>query len=69
MSPSFEAFEDRKEFLVVRVVVQLRAGQGAGVEGDRVEFTGLSGEGEDAGDGVVRGVGLDGEGSIGHPVV
>ena len=69
MSPRLERFKDGQEFLVVRIVVQLRAGQGSGVERDRVEFAGVGGDGQDTGDGVVRSVGLDGDLVVRHPVV
>ena len=69
VSPRLECFKDGQEFLVVRIVVQLRAGQGSGVEHDRVEFAGVEGDGQDTGDGVVRSVGLDGDLVVRHPVV
>ena len=67
--PSLERFEDGEEFLVVSVVVEFGAGEGAGMEGDGVEFTGLSGDGENSSDGIVGGVSFDGDLSIGFPVM
>ena len=40
------------------VVVQLCSGEGVGVKGDRVDFIVGESDGEDASDGVVRGIGL-----------
>ena len=68
VTPSFETFEDRKEFLVVRVVVQLRASQGAGVEGDRVEFVVGSEDGKDGSESIVGSVGFDDNLSIRYPM-
>ena len=67
--PDLERFEDGEEFLVVRVVVQFRSGEGPGVERDRMEFAGVRRDGQDTGDGVVGGVRLNGNLAVRYPVV
>ena len=67
--PDLECLEDGEEFLVVRVVVQFRSGEGPGVERDRMEFAGVRSDGQDTGDGVVGGVRLNGNLAVRYPVV
>ena len=53
----------------MRIVVQLRAGQGPGAECDQVEFARVRGDGQNTSDGVVQSVGLDSDLVVRHPVV
>jgi hypothetical protein len=39
MSPNFEGFKDREEFLIVDVVVEFRSGKCPGVNSDRMYFS------------------------------
>jgi len=39
VAPDAESFKDGEEFLVVNIVVELRGIEGAGVEGDWVDFS------------------------------
>ena len=66
--PNAEGLKDSKEFLVVSVIIELRCHKGAGVEGHRVDFTGVSLNGEDHTKGIVRGVGLNNNGFVGDPM-
>jgi hypothetical protein len=56
MTPLPESFENSEEFLVMRVVIQLRGCEGARVESDGAELIVGAVEREDAGDGVVGGI-------------
>ena len=51
--PNVEGLKDSKEFLVVSVVIELRCHKGSGVEGHRVDLTGLGLNGEDHAKGIV----------------
>jgi hypothetical protein len=57
VSPNLECLEDRKEFLIVDVVVEFRSGECLGVKSDRMYFTIVRGdEGEDGRTGIVGSV-------------
>ncbi|KIN99723.1 hypothetical protein M404DRAFT_154462, partial [Pisolithus tinctorius Marx 270] len=60
--PGPECFKYSKQFLVVSIIIQLWGGQSPGVECDRVDLAIAAGDREDASDGIVRGIGLDGDG-------
>ena len=68
ITPGGECLKDRQELLIMSVVVQLRSGEGAGVKSDRVDLVVGASDGEDGSDGVVGGVGLYHDRSIGGPV-
>ena len=68
MPPNAESLKDSKEFLVVSVIIELRCRKGSGVEGHRVDLTGVGLNGEDRAKGIVRGVGLNNDGFVGDPM-
>ena len=68
MSPGGECLEDRQELLVVSIIVQLRSREGAGVKSNGVDLIVRVRDGEDGGDGVVGGVSLYPNRSVGGPV-
>ena len=51
--PNMEGLKDSKEFLVVSVIIELRCHEGMGVEGHRVDLTGVGLNGEDCTKGIV----------------
>ena len=68
MSPHLEALENGEELLVVRVVIALSFGEGVGMEGYGMDLAIGHDGGDDAGEGIVRGVGLDEQGVVGGPM-
>ena len=66
--PNAEGLKDSKEFLVVSVIIELRCRKGTGVEGHRVDLTGVGLNGEDCAKGIVRGVGLNNNGFVRDPM-
>ena len=66
--PNAEGLKDSKEFLVVSVIIELWCHKGSGVEGHRVDLTGVSLNGEDRAKGIVRGVSLNNNGFVGDPM-
>ena len=59
--PGFEDLENSEKLLVMRVVVQLRRGECARVEGNRPNLAIGTGDGQDTGNRIVRSVGFDGD--------
>ena len=68
MTPGGEHLRDCQELLIMSVIVQLHSGGGVGVKGDGVDLVVRASDGEDGGDGVVGGVSLYHDRSIGGPV-
>jgi hypothetical protein len=68
LMPVFEGLKDCKKFLVMSVVVKFRRIKRAGMEGDGVNFTIGGVNGEDGGESIVRGVRLDHDLGVGHPM-
>ena len=66
--PNAEGLKDSKEFFVVSVIIELWCHKGTGVEGHRVDLTGVGLNGEDHTKGIVRGVGLNNNGFVGDPM-
>ena len=66
--PVVEGLKDRKEFLVMSVIIQLWRGHGVGVDCNWSEFTIRAHDGEDASDSVVRGISFNHEQSIRDPM-
>ena len=66
--PNAEGLKDSKEFLVVSVIIELRCCKGMGVEGHRLDLTGVSLNGEDCTKGIVQGVGLNNNGFVRNPM-
>jgi hypothetical protein len=66
--PDFEAFEDGEELLVVGVVVAFSIGEGAGMEGNGVDFSIGSNTGNNTSEGVVGGVSFDEHGIVRGPM-
>ena len=68
VTPTLERFEDGQELLVVDIVIELRAGEGAGVESDWVEFIFGSEDGEDCSEGVVGGISFNDNLGVRNPM-
>ncbi|KIK78553.1 hypothetical protein PAXRUDRAFT_163699, partial [Paxillus rubicundulus Ve08.2h10] len=68
MVPGAKCLVDGKEFFVMGVIVEFRSGEGPGVECDRAEFDIRAADGKDASDGIVRGVSLNDDRGIRHPM-
>ena len=68
MTPAGERLKDCQELLIISVVVQLCSSKGVGVKSNRVDLIVRASDGEDGGNGVVRGVGLYHDRSIRGPV-
>jgi hypothetical protein len=68
LTPVFEGLKNREKFLVVSVVVEFRGIKGAGMESDRVNFAVRGVNGGDGGESIVRGVCLDHNLGVGHPM-
>ena len=66
--PNAEGLKDSKEFLVMSVIIELQCHKGTGVEGHRVDLTGVGLNGEDCAKGIVQGVGLNNNGFVGDPM-
>ena len=66
--PDTESIEDRQQFFVMSVVVEFRCTESAGMEGHRVDFTGIGLDGENGAKGIVRGVSLNNDQMVGNPV-
>ena len=68
MPPDLEAFEYGKEFFVMHVVIALGFGEGMGMEGDGMDFAVRRDCGDDAGEGIVRGISFNKDGVVGGPM-
>jgi hypothetical protein len=68
LMPVFEGLKNCEKFLVVSVVVEFRGIKGAGMESDGVNFTIGGVNGEDGSEGIVRGIHLDHNLGVGHPM-
>ena len=68
MMPSPEGLMNSEELLIVGVIVELRSGEGARVESDRPDLVIWAPDGDNSGDGIVRGVGFHNDRSIRHPM-
>ena len=68
MAPDLEAFEDGEEFLVMSIVIPLGVREGMGMETYRMDLAIRGKRRNDTCKGVVQGVGLDKEWSIGGPM-
>ena len=53
VSPDTESIEDRQQFFVVHVIVEFRRTESVGMEGHRVDFTGIGLDGEGGAKGIV----------------
>ena len=68
MTPDFEAFKDGKKLLVVGVIVALSVSEGTGMEGNQVDVTIGSDSGNNAGQGIIRGISLNKDQIVGGPM-
>ena len=68
VSPDMESIEDCQQFFVMSVIVEFQCTESVGMEGHRVDFTGISLDGEDGSKGVVRGVGLNNDRMVRNPM-
>ncbi|KIM65451.1 hypothetical protein SCLCIDRAFT_112528, partial [Scleroderma citrinum Foug A] len=60
VSPGFEGLKNSEELLVMCVIVQLRHGECARVEGNWLNLAIRTGDGQDTGDRIVQSVGFNG---------
>ncbi|KIO10207.1 hypothetical protein M404DRAFT_130420, partial [Pisolithus tinctorius Marx 270] len=68
VSPGPEGLKDSKQLLIVGVIVEFQCRQCSGVKGDRAKLVVFTGNGQYAGDGIVRGIGFHCELSTGNEV-
>ena len=68
MSPVLESLEDGQQLLVMGIIVQPRGRQSLQIVSDGSELGISANNGQNAGDGIVRGVSLDHKRSIGNPM-
>ena len=68
VSPVLEGLGDGQELLVMGIIVQLRGGQSPRIVSDGSELRIGANNGQNAGDGIVQGVGLDHKRSVGNPM-
>ena len=66
--PVLEGLEDGQELLVMGIIVQLRGGQSLRIVSNGSELRIGTNNGQNAGNGIVRGVGLDHKQSVGNPM-
>src|ERR1700735_5303857 len=68
VSPDPESLEDCQEFFVMGVVVEFRGSESPGMESHRVDFAGISLNGEDGAQSVVGGISLYNDRTVRNPV-
>ena len=68
MSPVLEGLKDGQQLLVMGIIIQLRGGQSLQIVSDGLELGISANNGQNAGDGIVRGVSLDHKQSVGNPM-
>ena len=68
VTPGAESLIDGEELLVMGIVVEFRRGQSPRAECDQTDLTILTTDGDDTGDGVVRGIGFHNNGMIRQPM-
>ena len=68
VSPDIEGLKNCKQFFVMGVVIEFQSTEGARVESHRVDFTGISLDGEDCTQSIVRSIGLNDDRFVGGPV-
>ena len=68
MAPGPKSLMDSKELLVMDVIVEFQSGQSPGIVGDRPDLLIRTMNGENASDGVVRGICLYNDQSIWNPM-
>ena len=68
MLPVLEGLEDGQQLLVMGIIVQLRGGQSPRIVSDGSELGIGADNGQNAGDGIVRGIGLNHKQSVRNPM-
>ena len=68
VTPVLECLEDGEQLLIMGIIVELRQGKHAGVEGDQTEFTIGATNGEDTSSGIVQSISLHNQQSIRNPM-
>src|ERR1700746_1970856 len=68
VTPGADSLEDGEELLIVGIVVEFRSGQRPGTERDRTNLTILTMNGNDTGNGIVRGIGFHNDGVVRQPM-
>jgi hypothetical protein len=66
--PVFEGLKDREKFLVVSVIVEFHGIKGAEMESNGVNFAIRGVNGEGGGKSIVRGIHLNHDLGVGHPM-
>ena len=56
MSPDIESLKDCEQFFVVGVIIEFWGTEGVGMESHRVDFTGISLDGEDGTQSIIGGI-------------
>jgi hypothetical protein len=68
LMPVFEGLKDHEKFLVMSVIVEFRGIKGVGTESNGVNFAVGGVNEEDGGEGIVRGVHLNHDLGVRHPM-
>ena len=68
MSPVLEGLKDGQQLLIMGIIVQLRGGQSLRIVGYRSELRIGADNGQNASNGIVRGISLNHKRSVGNPV-
>ena len=68
VSTDTESLKDCEQFFVMGVIIEFQGTEGVGMESHRVDFTGISLDGEDGTQSVIRGIGFYDDRFIGDPV-
>ena len=68
VSPDMEGLKYCRQFFVMGVIIEFRGTEGVGMESHRVDFTGISLDGEDGTQSIIRGIGFYNDRFIGEPV-
>ena len=68
VSPDMESLKDCEQFFVMGVIIEFQGTEGAGMESHGVDFTGISLDGDDGTQSIIRGIGFYDDRFIGDPV-
>ena len=68
VSPDTEGLKDCEQFFVMGVIVEFRGTEGAGMESHRVDFTGISLDGEDGTQSIIGSISVYDDRFIGDPM-
>src|SRR6201981_3166475 len=68
VTPGAESLEDGEELLIMGIVIEFRSGQHPRIERDQTNLTILTTNGNDTGNGVVRGIDFHNDGVVRQPM-